>query len=77
MIQVDTIYKVYVGDTSAFLELGNDEDYPASYLTLKTTEKASQDWFGQINITLTPEYAIALGETLIKAAKDKQKAANA
>jgi len=77
MIQVDTIYKVYEDNEGAFLEIGDDPEYPDSYLMLRTTEKASQEWFGKVNITLTPEYAIALGETLIKAAKDKQKVANA
>lgn len=73
MIQVDNISRVYVGEEFAFIEIGDYPDVPKSHIEMRTTDKASQDWFGKFNVMMTPEYAIALGETLIKTGNDKLK----
>ena len=68
---VETIYRVYVSDEGVFLEIG---DYPEApeVLQIRTIRKEDKEWFGEMGLTLTPEFAIDLGNTLVTAGYAKQ-----
>lgn len=67
---VEVIRRVHVENEDAFLEIG---DFPAApnYLEIRTTDTLSKIWFGVVNMSMSPEYAEALGNALIAAAKEK------
>ena len=67
---LEHIWRVHVTTEDAFLEIGDYPDAP-DYLEMRTTDPLSKSWFGSINMSMTTEYAEALGNALIAAAKEK------
>lgn len=70
-IETDVIRRVYPehGEGGACLEVGPCADAP-DYVELRTVGKASVDWFGAINLSMSKDLAQALGAALIHAATD-------
>jgi hypothetical protein len=75
-VLVDTLYRVYSDEADGAdgfpcITVGDFPDAPDSHIGVFTTEK-SIEWYGKLFLGMTPEFAIALGETLIKAGKAKK-----
>ena len=73
---VETIYRVHIHSEGAFLEIGDFSPAP-EVLELRSTDKSSKEWFGDISLTLQPEFAIDLGNALAAAGYAKQAALKA
>ena len=73
---VETLYRVYIPSERVFLEIG---DYPEApeVLQIRTIRKEDKEWFGEMGLTLSPEFAIDLGNTLATAGYTKQAALKA
>ena len=67
---VETIYRVHKPSGGAFLEIG-DYSHAPGVLELRSTDKTSEEWFGDISLTLQPEFAIDLGNALVSAGYNK------
>ena len=67
---VETMYRVHLPSEGVFLEIG---DYPEAphVLQIRTTRKEDKEWFGDISLTLQPEFAIDLGNALVSAGYNK------
>ena len=70
---VESVYKIYSpeGD-GAFLEVGPDSD-GLDMIEVRTTDKASEEWFGKFRFGVPKDMAKALGEILIKASQESEK----
>ena len=73
---VETIYRVHVSGEGVFLEIG---DYPEApeVLQIRTVREEDKEWFGEMRLTLSPEFAIDLGNALATAGYAKQAALKA
>ena len=73
---VETIYRVHIPSEEVFLEIG---DYPEApeVLQIRTIRKEDKEWFGEMELTLSPEFAIDLGNALAAAGYAKQAALKA
>lgn len=62
----ETLYRVHIPDEGVFLEIG---DYPVApeVLQIRTVREEDKEWFGEMGLTLFPEFAIDLGQALIAA----------
>ena len=69
MIVTNIIRRVFVEDEKAFLEIGPWNDEP-SILELRTEGKINKEWFGEISLSMTKEFALALGNALIQSANE-------
>lgn len=68
--EIDVIRRVFGPETdSNFIEVGPWADSPSDTLELRTTGECA-DWFGGINLTMSPEFARALGKALIDSANE-------
>lgn len=54
----------------AFLEVGEWPESPDA-VELRSTGAQNISYFGQINLTMTPQFALQLGQALVQAAIDK------
>lgn len=63
---VETIRRIHLPGEGVFMELGEYADAP-EVLELRTVRKEDKEWFGELNLTLQPEFAIDLGQALIAA----------
>lgn len=70
-IIVDTVRRVFIREETAYLEIGPWPDSPDT-LHLHTADAASKDWFGELSVIMSSEFAIALGNALINAAKEME-----
>lgn len=67
----DVIRRVWVENEDAHLEIRPFPDAPDTALEITTASHAgSKSWFGDICITMSPEYAKELGKALIAAADE-------
>lgn len=73
---VETIRRIHLPGEGVFMELGEYADAP-EVLELRTVRKEDKEWFGDINLTLYPEFAIDLGQALIAAGHAKVQALKA
>lgn len=66
-VEIEHIFRVYYEDH--YLEIG---DWPdgTDHLELRT-HSHSKDYFGPINLAMTPAHALALGKALVAAAEEK------
>ena len=67
---VETIYRVHVPSEGTFLEIGDYPEAPEA-LQLRTVREEDKEWFGELSLTLSPEFAIDLGQALIAAGHAK------
>jgi hypothetical protein len=74
MVQTETLTRVYSDESNegAFLQVCDFPDAPDTHIGLIATGEVSTDWYGKLFLGMTPEFAIALGEALVKAGKQKQ-----
>ena len=67
---IETLYRVHLPDEGVFLEVGDFPDAP-EVLEIRTVRKEDKEWFGDLQFTLQPEFAIDLGQALIAAGHAK------
>ena len=67
---IETIRRVHLSDEGVFLEVGDFPDAP-EVLEIRTVRKEDKEWFGDLQFTLQPEFAIDLGQALIAAGHAK------
>lgn len=67
---VETLRRVHLPGEGVFLEVGDFPDAP-EVLEIRTVRKEDKDWFGDLQFTLQPEFAIDLGQALIAAGHAK------
>ena len=67
---IEVIRRVHVPNENACLEIGDYVEAPHC-VELRTVDAKSIEWFGKVSVTMQPEYAEALGNALIAAAKEK------
>lgn len=69
--EIDVIRRVFeVHSGEAFLEIGPWPDSPNDCLELRTTTKESQEYWGALNVSLSLEFAEALGKALLASVRD-------
>jgi hypothetical protein len=66
---LEVVRKVYDDDQGVALEVGPDCD-GTGLVQLRAVTPASQEYFGSVDLTVTPKMAKLLGEALIKAAEE-------
>ena len=67
---VETLRRVHLPGEDVFLEVGDFPDAP-EVLEIRTVRKEDKEWFGDLQFTLQPEFAIDLGQALIAAGHAK------
>lgn len=67
---VETLYRVHLPNEGVFLEVGDFPDAP-EVLEIRTVREEDKEWFGDLQFTLQPEFAIDLGQALIAAGHAK------
>lgn len=67
---IETLHRVYLPDEGVFLEVGDFPDAP-EVLEIRTVRKEDKEWFGDLQFTLQPEFAIDLGKALMAAGYSK------
>lgn len=71
MNNIEVIRRIYEPkERGVFLEIGDFPENP-DYLQLRTADATGVEWFGQLGFSLSPAFALALGEALIASAKEK------
>ena len=71
-VETDVIRRVFAEDSKgACIEIGPWPDDPA-FLELRAASDDSKRWFGPINLSMSPDFAEALGKALLDAAKDSR-----
>jgi hypothetical protein len=69
-VYAEKVYRVFSElGKGEYLEVGPWPDAP-DCLSLRTVDKKSQEWFGNFDMSMSPEFAKKLGEALISAAED-------
>lgn len=68
-VYTETIRRVYVEGENKCLSVGPWSEVP-DYLALYAEGKENRDWFGNVNLSMTSEYARKLGQALIAAADE-------
>jgi hypothetical protein len=69
-INIETLRRVWLPREGVFLEVGDLPEAP-QVLELRTVRDEDKEWFGLLNFTLDPEFAIDLGQALIAAGHAK------
>lgn len=69
-VTTDVVRRVYLDEEGVYLEIGPGLDFP-DVLEVRASDKKSIDWFGAVRFSVTDEFAIALGNALIDAAKER------
>ena len=64
---VEIIRRIHID--KHFLEVGEWPDAP-DMVELRTVGPENRDYFGSINLSLTPEVAVALGEALVATGRE-------
>lgn len=67
---IETLHRVWLPGEGVFLEVGDYSEAP-EVLELRTVRKEDKEWFGDLQFTLQPEFAIDLGQALIAAGHAK------
>ena len=73
---VETLYRVHIPSEGVFLEIGDHPEAP-DVLQIRTIREEDIEWFGVMRLTLSPEFAIDLGNALAAAGYAKQAALKA
>lgn len=72
-VETETLLRVYAEDgKGACLEIGEWPDAPG-FLELRTPNPTSKEWFGEMGMSMSPDFAAALGQALIRAAAEMKK----
>ena len=67
---IETLRRVWLPREGVYLEVGDLPEAP-QVLELRTVRDEDKEWFGPLNFTLDPEFAIDLGQALIAAGHSK------
>ncbi len=70
---VETVKRVWVDNERVFLEVRPYPEAPETSIEIATTTPQADQWFGKTSLTMSPEYARALGESLIAMADEFKK----
>ena len=73
---VETLHRVHLPSEGVFLEIGDHPEAP-DVLQIRTIREEDIEWFGVMRLTLSPEFAIDLGNALAAAGYAKQAALKA
>ena len=73
---VETLHRVHLPSEGVFLEIGDHPEAP-DVLQIRTIREENIEWFGVMRLTLSPEFAIDLGNALAAAGYAKQAALKA
>ena len=68
--ETEVIRRVHVPGEQVCLEIGEFGDAPEA-LEIRTSDAKSKEWFGPVQITMMPEYALEFGKALVAAANEK------
>jgi len=66
--EIEQHYSIYNNKEGTCINVGPDGELGC--VQVRTADRKSEEWYGKIDLMLQPEAALALGEALIKAAKD-------
>jgi hypothetical protein len=66
--EVEQHYRIYNNKEGTCITVGPDGELGC--VQVRTADNKSAEWYGKIDLMLQPEAALALGEALVKAAKD-------
>ena len=69
-VSTDVIRRVFIASGEACIEVGPYLDDPSYYLELRTSGSGNVDWFGAINLPMSPDFANALGRALIASSEE-------
>jgi hypothetical protein len=74
---VEILRRVYDDEEGVFIEVHPSPDVPDAMIEVSTLgDKKSEEWFGKVLFSMSPDFAIALGLTLVasgQAMKDEKK----
>lgn len=62
-VEIETIKRVYINNNGVFIEIAPDTDVGTA-IEIRTTNEASEQWFGQIRLVLDKEFALKLAQAL-------------
>jgi hypothetical protein len=66
----EIIRRVWQGEDGVYLEVCDWPDGP-EFVCLRTNGEKNEEWFGRIEISMSPDYAAELGRALLACAKEK------
>ena len=67
---IETIYRVHLPEEGVFLEVGDYAEAP-EVLEVRSVRGIDKEWFGEVALTLQPNFAIQLGNALVSAGYNK------
>lgn len=70
-IEVETVRRVFAHNEEAFLEVGTWPESP-DCLELRATDSESANFFGNVSLIMSPEFARALGNVLLQSANEME-----
>lgn len=71
-VSVEVVRRVYDDSEGAFIEVGPGQD--GFGVEIRTTEKASREYFGEVQLCLSAALAAQVGAALIAASKEGEPA---
>ena len=73
-ISTEVFRCVYNDDTGAYIQVGPDGD-SLDLVDIRTVDPHSIEYYGKCQLTLHPEYAIALARAILQAAQEAEASA--
>ena len=70
-ISTEIFRRVYNDDSGVYIQVGPDAD-ALNLVEIRTTNPLSKEFYGDFRIVLQPEYAIALAEAILAAAREAE-----
>ena len=64
-IEVENVVRLHTSE--ATLEVGTDAD-TGSHVEIRTPDKRSNEWYGEVRLSLSPDIATALAHAILKVA---------
>jgi len=71
-ISTEIFRRVYNDEHGVYIQVGPDAD-ALDCVEIMTTNPLSREFYGDIRLTLQPEFAVALAEAILATAKDLTK----
>lgn len=68
---IETLRRVHLPNEGVFLEIGDCPESP-DVLELRTVRDDDKEWFGPLNLSMDPDFAIQLGSALLSAGHEKK-----
>lgn len=65
-----------VGEDTNVIRVAESSDFPDTHVVIKTTDKADEDWFGNIHLDMPIEFMRLLANTLLKVCDEVQKSSD-